>query len=100
MTAAILFALGGPMISVLLGLEGEAISACAEEAKSGIGIYFGVYNLIVKGANGVAIGITAALAEQARGGDPWMVKLMGISAGVMLFIGLVAYLFLKPKPVA
>jgi hypothetical protein len=29
-----------------------------------------------------------------------MVKLMGISAGVMLFIGLVAYLFLKPKPVA
>ena len=100
MTASILFALGGPMIAVLLGLEGEAISACAEEAKGGIGIYFGVYNLIVKGANGIAIGITAALAEQARGGDPWMVKLMGISAGVMLFIGLITYLFLKPKPLA
>ena len=85
------------MIAVLLGLEGEAISACAEEEEGGIGIYFGVYNLIVKGANGLAIGITAALAEQARAGDPWMIKLMGISAGGMLFLGLFAYLVFKPR---
>ena len=97
MTASILFALGGPMIAVLLGLEGEAISACAQEQESGIGIYFGVYNLIVKGANGLAIGLTAVLAEQARAGDPWQVKLMGISAGGTLFLGLLAYLIFKPR---
>ena len=97
MTASILFALGGPMIAVLLGLEGEAISVCAQEQELGIGIYFGVYNLIVKGANGLAIGLTAVLAEQARAGDPWQVKLMGISAGSMLFLGLLAYLIFKPR---
>ena len=85
------------MIAVLLGLEGEAISVCAQEQELGIGIYFGVYNLIVKGANGLAIGLTAVLAEQARAGDPWQVKLMGISAGGMLFLGLLAYLIFKPR---
>ena len=96
-TAALLFALGGPMVALLLGLEGEAITACAEESNSGTGIYFGVYNLIVKGANGVAIAVTSILAEQARSGDPWKVKLMGMSAGIMLLIGLLSYLALKPQ---
>jgi hypothetical protein len=96
-TAALLFALGGPMVAILLGLEGEAISACAEESSGGLGMYFGVYNLIIKGANGIAIAITAVLAEQARNGDPWQVKLMGMSAGAMLLLGLISYVMLKPK---
>lgn len=96
-TAALLFALGGPMVALLLGLEGEAITACAKESNSGVGIYFGVYNLVVKGANGIAIAITSILAEQARSGDPWKVKLMGMSAGIMLLIGLISYIALKPQ---
>ncbi len=96
-TASLLFALGGPMVAVLLGLEGEAITACAEENGGGIGMYFGVYNLIVKGANGVAIAVTGILADLARGGDPWMVKLMGMSAGGMLLLGLISYAALKPS---
>jgi hypothetical protein len=96
-SAAILFSLGGPMISILLGLEGEAITACAEEEGAGVGMYFGVYNLVVKGANGIAILVTGILADLARGGDPWMVKLMGMSAGAMLFVGLITYLILKPS---
>lgn len=99
-TASLLFALGGPMVAILLGLEGEAISSCAEESGGGLGMYFGVYNLIIKGANGIAIAITAVLAEQARNGDPWQVKLMGMSAGAMLLLGLVSYLILKPKTTA
>lgn len=85
------------MVAVLLGLEGEAITACAEENGGGIGMYFGVYNLIVKGANGVAIAVTGILADLARGGDPWMVKLMGMSAGGMLLLGLISYAALKPS---
>ena len=96
-SAAILFSLGGPMISVLLGLEGEAITACAQENGGGVGMYFGVYNLVVKGANGIAILVTGILADLARGGEPWMVKIMGMSAGGMLFIGLITYLLLRPS---
>ena len=39
----------------LLGLEGEAITACAEErGGDSVSIYFGVYNFVVKAMNGVA----------------------------------------------
>ena len=96
-SAALLFSLGGPMISILLGLEGEAITACAEERGAGVGMYFGVYNLVVKGANGIAILITGILADLARGGEPWMVKMMGMCAGGMLFTGLIIYVLIKPS---
>ena len=95
-TAAVLFALGGPMVSILLGLEGEAITACAEEVNGGVGIYFGVYNLIVKGANGFAFAITTFLAARVTE-DPSQVKLMGLSASLMLIFGLGSYFLLRPK---
>ena len=95
-TAAILFSLGGPMVAILLGLEGEAITSCASEVGGGVGMYFGVYNLIVKGANGIAFAITSFIAANAKG-DPWQVKLMGIAASLMLLFGLCSYFFLRPK---
>lgn len=103
-TAMILFALGGPMVAVLLGLEGEAITACADE-KGGdaVSIYFGVYNFLVKAMNGVAIFAAGILADQVRGGlGAQGVRYMAMVAGGSLFVGVVAYFFLRVKtpPVA
>ncbi len=98
-TAMILFALGGPMVAVLLGLEGEAITACADE-KGGdaVSIYFGVYNFLVKAMNGVAIFAAGLLADQVRGGlGAQGVRYMAMVAGGSLFIGVVAYFFLRVK---
>ncbi|MGB1700133.1 MAG: MFS transporter [Nannocystaceae bacterium] len=92
-TAALLFACGGPMIAVLLGLEGEAITECARQRQPGIvSMYFGVYNFVVKALNGLAIFMAGILAEQARG--DWgteAVRAMSATAGVMLLLGFVAY---------
>lgn len=97
-TASVLFALGGPMIAALLGLEGEAITACAAENQGGVGMYFGAYNLVVKGCNGIAIAIVGMLATRTTGeAGPFYVKLMGISAGGMLLLGLIGYWLLKPR---
>lgn len=97
MTAGVLFALGGPMIAVLLGLEGEAITECARARAPGVvSIYFGVYNFIVKALNGVAIAVAGVLAERARG--DWggaAVRAMSGTAGAMLVLGLVVYLLLQ-----
>ena len=89
------------MVAVLLGLEGEAITACADDqGGDSVGIYFGVYNFVVKGFNGVAIAMTSIFASWARadGADgAWAVRLMGMSAGALLLIGLIAYACLKPR---
>lgn len=98
-TAMILFALGGPMVAVLLGLEGEAITACADE-KGGdaVSIYFGVYNFLVKAMNGVAIFVAGVLADQVRGGlGATGVRYMAMVAGGSLLVGVVAYFFLRVK---
>lgn len=110
-TAMLIFGLGGPMVAALLGLEAEAISACADEAAQSartegeeaqpsaqLGVYFGVYNLVVKGCNGVAIAITGLLAERARSGELWAVRAMGVSAGLMLLLGLALYALMRVKP--
>jgi GPH family glycoside/pentoside/hexuronide:cation symporter len=109
-TAMIIFALGGPMIAALLGLEAEAITDCAEaerarlkargEEASLVGVYFGVYNLVVKACNGVAIALAGALAGVvAQGGESaiWGARAMGVSAGAMLLIGLALYALLRPR---
>jgi len=107
-TAMCIFACGGPMIATLLGLEAEAISACANEERARlseagaeppalIGVYFGVYNLVVKGCNGVAIALTGVLAGWARAGELWAVRMMGISAGLMLMLGLALYALTRAK---
>ncbi len=96
-TAGIVFGLGGPMAAVLLGLEGEAITACAAEKGGELtAIYFGVFNLVIKAMNGVAVVVTGILAAYAAEGSTLAVRGMGIVAGCMLVCGVAAYYFLKP----
>jgi Na+/melibiose symporter-like transporter len=101
-TAMLVFALGGPMAAVLLGLEGEAITACASErpdAGEATSIYFGVFNFLVKGLNGVAIALSGWLVElstRAEGG-PGAIRAMTLIAGGLLCVGVVGYFLLSRK---
>ena len=100
-TAMIVFSLGGPMVAILLGLEGEAITACAQErGGNAVSVYFGVYNFLVKAMNGVAIFIAGLLAGLVRGEggvNAEAVRYMGAVAGLCLIVGVVAYLLARPR---
>ena len=119
-TAAILFGLGGPMAAALLGLEGEAVTACARERGEGsTAIYFGVYNFVVKSMNGLALALTGMLASLAKGDsdntavraiggvsgcsistiptNTMAVRAMGIMAGALLVVGVAAYFWWRPR---
>ncbi|MBX3269657.1 MAG: MFS transporter [Sandaracinaceae bacterium] len=99
-TAALLFAMGGPMAAVLLGLEGEAIVASAAERDGEVtSLYFGAFNFVVKGLNGLALYLTGILAGLARGGEPLAVRAMGGLAGGLLVVGVIAYVALRPARV-
>jgi GPH family glycoside/pentoside/hexuronide:cation symporter len=95
-TAMIVFACAGPGSAFVLGLEGEAIARCADagEHKS-VGIYFGVYNFVVKALNGLAVFLTGLLAAM---NSTMAVRAMPIMAGVLCLIGVVIYLALREKP--
>jgi len=96
-TTMLLFSLGGPMAAVLLGLEAEVITACAEAAGGEVtSIYFGVYNFIVKGMNGLAILLTGLLADQVRVHGAEAVRWMGFLAGGLLVVGVAGYLVGRP----
>ncbi len=91
-TAALLFSLGGPMAAVLLGLEGEAVSACArEKGGDATSIYFGSLNLVVKGMNGVAVLITGLLIAHEH------YRWCGPAAGILLALGCVGYFAVRPR---
>ncbi|MCB9750517.1 MAG: MFS transporter [Myxococcales bacterium] len=97
-TASLLFACGGPMAAVFLSLEGEAVTSCAAESGAEVtSVYFGVFNLVVKGLNALAMFISSILATLASGPlGPAAVRLMGVVAGVMLVLGILSY-FLLPR---
>lgn len=97
-TAMLVFACAGPGAAFVLGLEGEAIARCAElgEYKS-TGIYFGIYNFIVKALNGLALFFTGMLADM---GTVAAVRAMPICAGVLCVLGVVGYLWLKKTDTA
>ena len=110
-TAMILFSLGGPMVAVILGIEGEGITACANErGGENVSMYWGVFNFVVKGLNGVAIWICGMLAVRIKmEGDGFLVgetavRSMSFVAGGCLALGVVVYYVLKtldtakPKP--
>jgi Na+/melibiose symporter-like transporter len=100
-TAACVFALGGPMAAILLGLEGEAITASAAEQGGKVtSVYFGVYNFVVKALNGLALFITSVLAAMSQEHGSVAVRAMGIFAGGLLVLGVVLYFRLRPKAVA
>jgi len=80
-----------------LGLEGEAITSSAAEHEAEVtSVYFGVYNFIVKILNGLAVLITAVLADAIPTRGEVAVRAMGFSAGGMLIVGVVLYLFVRP----
>jgi Na+/melibiose symporter-like transporter len=98
-TAMIVFALGGPMAAVLLGLENEAIIACAAATGNEVtSVYLGVYNFVVKALNGVALFLTGVLSTQTPTLGPIAIRCMGFLAGALLVLGVVAYVSLRPAP--
>jgi Na+/melibiose symporter-like transporter len=99
-TASLLFALGGPMVALLLGLEGEGIVDCAEErgGEARIGIYWGVFNFAVKTLNGVALLAAMILASMTKG-DAWgnaAIRAMSFTAGACLLGGMLCYFLITP----
>ena len=99
-TAMLVFAAAGPMASVLLGLEAEAITSSAAEHEAEVtSVYFGVYNFVVQILNGLAVLVTALLAEAIPTHGALAVRGMGFTAGGMLILGVVLYLAARPpKP--
>ena len=85
------------MVAILLGLEGEGITECAEEqGGDSVSIYWGVHNLVVKGSNGVSIWICGLLATRVSLSNGMLtgteaVRSMSLIAGLFLVIGVVAY---------
>lgn len=97
-TAMLLFTCAGPMAAVLLGVEGEAVAACADERPGQVtSIYFGVFNLVVKALNGVAMALTGALAELIPEQGTAAVRMMGFCAGGLLVVGVIVYALLRPR---
>ena len=102
-TAMVLFCLGGPMVAVLLGLEGEGITICAEErGGESVSIYWGVFNFVVKALNGIALwicGILATRVAMTEGVLTGTAAIRGMSfiAGGFLALGVIVYYVLKAK---
>jgi len=99
LTAGILFAIGGPMIALLLGLEPEGLVACANERGGSryVGMYFGVFNFIVKILNGVAIFIMGLLIAWRQDVGVIAVRAMSFAAGGCLVLGVVVYLCIRDR---
>ena len=93
LTAGLLFALGGPMVAALLGLEAEGVVACASESggEHVIGIYMGIFNFVVKILNGFAIFIAAALVGYQEEVGVIAIRAMSFVAGGCLVLGVVLY---------
>ena len=89
------------MVAVILGIEGEGITACAnEKEEENVSMYWGVFNFVVKGMNGVAIWICGMLAVRVSMEDGVLigetaVRSMSFIAGGFLAIGVVFYYVLK-----
>jgi GPH family glycoside/pentoside/hexuronide:cation symporter len=99
-TAMIVFGLGGPMVAVLLGVEAEAITDCSRETGgTATGLYFGVANFMIQALNGVATFVTGLLvtASRAPGREELMTRMMSVVAGIMLVVGIVLFLIIRPR---
>lgn len=98
MTAMLVFGCAGPAAAVILGIEGEAITRCAVASGRPVtGTYFGVFNLVVKALNGLALSITGVLAERGRD-SLGAVRAMPMTAGALCVCGVVLYLALRVRP--
>jgi Na+/melibiose symporter-like transporter len=99
-TAMLLFGLGGPMAAVILGLEAEAITGCARETGREVtSLYFGVYNFMVKGLNGLATFLTGLLVSLANNTSIGTVAIraMAFMAGALIVAGVIGYVAARPR---
>lgn len=97
-TAMIVFGLAGPMASVILGLEGEAIASLAKEHQAEVtSVYFGVYNFIVKSLNGLALMLTGIFADAVVSYGAAAVRGMGFTAGALLVLAVLLYAVARPR---
>lgn len=98
-TAMMIFGLGGPMIAVLLGLEAEAIAACArEEQGDNVSLYFGVFNMVIKALNGVSLLVATQLVKLSEGQmGELAIRALPLSAGSFLLIGVALNIVLRRK---
>jgi Na+/melibiose symporter-like transporter len=95
-TTAVLFALAGPMIAVLLALDAEAITGCVgPEEKNAVAMYFGAYNLVIKTLNGVAVSLTGVLVGLSKGAwGAGAIRFMVIAAALLLVSGVAGSLLI------
>lgn len=91
-TAMCVFAAAGPGAAVILGLEAEAVVRCASEAEhESTGSYFGLFNMVVQGSNGLALTLATMLADASRT-SPFAIRAMPMVAGVLCVLSVVLYL--------
>ena len=86
------------MIAVLLGLEGEGIVDCAN-ARGGdryVGMYWGVFNFVVKILNGAALFALGVLTDLRGSWGDQAVRSMSFLAGACLLIGVGLYFAIRP----
>lgn len=99
-TAMLVFALGGPMAAVILALENAAVVECAAEVPGNrTSVYLGLFNFVIKAANGLATFLTGLLVSlsQRPGWRRPAVRAMGITAGGLLVLGVAAYYAIQPR---
>jgi len=92
--AIMVFALVGPILGIILGVEGYGITVTAKNPAR-MGMYFGSFNFVVKGMNGVAIwatGIASDMALSTSSGVSIKYLLFIAGVGVLVFSFLGRYL--------
>ena len=73
-------------------------TGCADEVPHEVtSLYFGVFNFLVKGFNGLAMFLTGMLVSLARqpGWETTAVRMMPLMAGAMLILGGVGYVLVR-----
>lgn len=82
----IIFSLIGPLIALILGVEAFAIAKGGEQSGRA-GMYFGAFNFVIKGMNGVALWSAGVVSEQVIKNDsPYSIRILLGAAGILLLI--------------
>ena len=96
--------LGGPFVAVILGVEAEAITSIGSaDDPSKMSAYWGCFNFVVKGMNGLSIWIAGWLAQQINApttaflNGAGAVRAMSLSAGALLVCGVVGYVLITRR---
>ena len=94
-TAIVLFGLTGPCIAVMLGTETDAIVASSyTQENTRVSSYIGMFNLIIKGGNGLALficGLGIEWAQSSKTSTP--IQLLLGSCAILCILGLMSYLY-------